>query len=53
MNREELIAEYYQVTPRDCADLIDLDYEKKRINKISLEELKKEIDFYRELNSWR
>jgi hypothetical protein len=52
LNRQDLIKLYYETSPRELEDLIDLEYEKNRINTMPLEELRKEIEVYKELHSW-
>ena len=51
-DRKTLIEKYYRVRPNDCDDLIDLEYEKKRIETISLKELENEIRFYQFTQGW-
>ena len=50
--REELIELYYDYSPRDIVDMIDLDKERERINTMPLDELKSEVEFYIYTSNW-
>lgn len=52
--RKDLIKEYYKYSPRDKELLmsIDLDYEKKRLETMSIDELKREVEFYKYTLGW-